>query len=56
MDELVKERLKENVLLLADDHRATCDTPNCNISLNLIGVLLDLAGIGVTAEEAKRLW
>ncbi len=50
------ERVKENALLLADEHRKSCDNPTCNISLSLLGVLLDAAGIGVTHEEAKRLW
>jgi hypothetical protein len=56
VSEATDETLKRNVLGLADHHRATCDGPDCTVSLALLGVLLDRASIGVTEEEARRLW
>jgi hypothetical protein len=50
------ERLKGNLIAVARHHKLTCRDPHCPVSMQLLGVLLDRAGIGVTEEEAWRLW
>lgn len=50
-----RQALKENALALADEHRQTCNDPNCIISLTLLGDLLRLANFDLSDEEAGRL-
>lgn len=45
--------LKKNALRLADDHRQKCES-DCTVSLALLKVLLERAGIELTPEEGRR--
>jgi hypothetical protein len=49
------EVLKENALMLARDHKRTCQDPGCNISMALLAVLLQEAGIELTKTELSEL-
>jgi hypothetical protein len=46
-----KELLKLNAISLVEHHKANCDDPACNISVNLVQELLALAGIDISKEE-----
>jgi len=46
--------LKENALKLAKDHKKHCDM-TCNISLFLVGELIEMAGIELTEDEKREL-
>jgi hypothetical protein len=55
MEKITEEQaIKENAILLADHHREHCDGPDCNISLYLLKRALELAGIALTADEARK--
>jgi len=50
-----KELLKQNMIRLVEHHREHCNGPSCDISLYLVGNVLELAGI-ILSEEDKRLF
>ncbi len=47
------ELLKINAIRLVNDHKANCGGEFCRVSLMLIAVLLDRAGIKLTDDERK---
>ena len=51
-----KERVKQNAIRLARNHRETCDDENCNISLHLLRRCVELAGIQLTEAEKAEFW
>lgn len=50
----IKRVILENMIRLADDHREHCKGEECNISLSLIPMLLEMAGITVSTELFAR--
>lgn len=55
VDDVMKDVHKRNVLALARAHGSSCQTPDCCVSLSLLGLLLNAAGIELTAEERALL-
>lgn len=53
MTELGQQYLKNNLILLADDHRKHC-SEECNISLYALRELLKLAEIPMTEAELQH--
>lgn len=54
------QALKDNVIRLAQDHRRFHDINypdgDCGISLHLLAMLMEQAGITLTEEEKKIFW
>ena len=47
------EALKKNVLLIADDHRAKCSGENCEVSLVMLFLVAERAGLRFTDDERR---
>jgi hypothetical protein len=50
-----EQLLKNNVLLLAAQHKKQCNDPECGIHLFLVAALLEKAGYKLTQEEKIHL-
>ena len=46
--------LKQNAVRLAQQHRMTCPGESCAVSLFMLQLLLDHAGIELTLEEREE--
>ena len=49
-----KTMLKDNAIMLAKDHKKTCQDPECDISLYLLSELIEAAGIKLTQKEKSE--
>jgi len=50
-----KELVKINVIRIIKEHKRTCNSILCNISLDYVAKALELAGIELTKEEKEEL-
>lgn len=52
-DKEYKELLKQNAMKISENHKRTCNDPECDISVLHLGVLVRMAGIELTEEELR---